>query len=170
MRTLICGFIGMIAVATGAHAAGDADEEHINANWIDLSKIDPITDDRRGIAYVKAEDGESSLVLKCDEAGAGSVYVNVISRDYLGEGRSRSRKLIYRFDAEPPVEDSWLYDKSYALNLAPASFVTSLRNAEKVAIRATTYDFGTVDMTFNVSGAAEAIDLVYSACGDTLPV
>lgn len=166
MRVVISGAVVLAALAAPAQAA---DKTVIAGNWWDSSVTDPITDVRRGIVYADSADQKASVVLKCDRSGPGTVYATIITGQYLGEGRSKYRNLIYRFDDRAPVESRWGHDSSYAFNFEPEAFVSAMRGSSKLVVRATAYDYSNVDVIFDVTGADQAIQRVYEACGDTAP-
>lgn len=137
-----------------------------------METVDPMTDRGRGIAAT-GSDGPS-IVIKCDASGSYSdMYVQFTSASYLGEGRSYGRRdLMYRFDGDAPVSETWTYDRSTAILTGKPlveAFVRRLETARKVAVRASTYDYETVDAVIDVEGGREAIERAYRACGFTAP-
>lgn len=166
-RTLLAGIVG-------AAIHGAASAQGVASTWESRDVVDPITDAKRPIRALRGA-GRSAIILKCDSNGPGTVYVHVLSSDYVGAIRGENnRGLTYRFDALPPVGDLWYYDgRDIMLNSRGTEplrkFMTGLASANKLAIRASKYDGGSVDMVFNVTGAAKVIREVYAGCGDTLP-
>jgi len=143
--------------------------------WQDVSKVDPITDVKRGIVFVdSAPDSpvKGSIILKCDilAKGPSQVYASIVSAKYLGRSDYYGRTAIWRIDDAKPVSESWSYDAETFSNMKPASFVTALAGGKRMVVRATTYESQNVDMAFDVEGAAEAIKLVYATCGDKSPI
>lgn len=160
--------IGLIAGSAGAQtaqpepatdaAAGDA--------WQFEVVVDPITDAKRGMASVQGDGG--LLVVKCD-SGRRDMYVHLISKTYLGGrgGSWDSRNLTYRIDSEAPVTRRWMHNGSEAaLFRADAQpLIAELsRGSSRVVIRATTFEYQSVDMIFPLEGVMAAIGQAGDAC------
>lgn len=143
------------------------------AAWEARDIIDPMTDAKRPIRVLTNDSGDA-LIIKCDQPGKNQVYVHLISRQYLGGIRRSYRHLFYRFDEQEPVRDNWSYHAREALAIQGqvdvGRFLSGLAGARKLAIRATTYEMGQVDMTFDATGAEQRIREVYAGCQDEMPI
>lgn len=139
-------------------------------NWSFWERRDPITDKVRAGAGIVTEDG--TLSIKCDEAGAGSVYVSFSGGEYFGSGRSTidRRPVLFRLDDKPPVQVLWRYGDSSALLIDNPGVLTGpLMTASRITIRAMTYRYVDVTRTFDPEGADVVVPQVYEACGDRKP-
>ena len=160
-----------------ANRADDGPQQF--GSWSFSVDKDKMTDKQRGIAIALASDqSHSALVVKCD-VGAKStdLYAEVMFRDYMGKSPSgeydSSRELKYRVDGGAIKSAPTYYNDSYALISAPAGFkqfAADIANAQRLVIRATSYDYKTVDSEFNVAGAADALRSVAKTCGVPSPV
>lgn len=139
--------------------------------WTFEAVADPMTDAQRGIAQVQG-DGRSGLVVKCDSGGRG-MYVHLLSDEFLGGDGARSdvRNLTYRIDQRPPVTRRWTHKDAWAAALGrdAAPVIADLMSGESILIRASRYDYRTVDMRFSLAGARDAIARAYEACGAGSP-
>lgn len=130
-----------------------------------------MTDLKRGIASVMGDNG--MLVLKCDKNGPGSLYIDVVSKEYLGGVSSRMRDMKYRFDGGQPGTILATYDERSALlfNLKPGSkggdFISSLRSSSKLVVEVTDFRYSGNYITFDTTGAAATIAKAAQTCGDT---
>lgn len=152
--------------------AQDRKTEKVGA-WELLVISDPITDESRSIAIIRG--GESSLAVKCDSPGPDSVYVHFIADEYLGEGRYRRRDATHRFGDATPVTQNWNYDGRGAILIddrAVDQFNGEMLSAERLALRATTFEFRQVTALFSLTpeDTTEAMRRVYSGCNDSLPL
>ncbi len=154
--------IAAMFLALSLQAAGEGP-----AVWTFEEVSDPLSDARRGIAQVEG-DGRSGLVVKCDSGGRG-MYVHLLSEEFLGGDGVRSdvRNLTYRVDQRPPVTRRWTHKDAWAAALGrdAGPVIADLMNGESIFIRATRYDYRSVDMRFSLVGAREAISKAYEACG-----
>ena len=135
--------------------------------WGYREVIDPITDAKRGIASIDGVGG-AVLVFKCDSTG-GSPYLHLISSEYLGgDGiRSEMRTLTYRVDQNPPVRQQWRHRDSDAVLSNQRDLLSILKEmleGDRIHIRASRYDNRSVDMSFALDGAREAMTKVHEAC------
>src|SRR5690606_37185218 len=113
-------------------------------------------DEQRGIASVGADDDSGLLVVKCDEPGKGSLYVDIISTNYLAESRRGARRdLEFRFDTGKPDKMLAAYSDRSVLILDTnprdkrGKFVASLMASSRVIVRATSYRYEQYTMTFD---------------------
>lgn len=133
---------------------------------------DPMSDAKRGIAN---SDGtlDAILVIKCDKNGPGSLYLSILSKNYLGKGRYGSRNIDYRFDGGEVESIRGYYDGRTAsiFNLRPGKkggeFLSGLKSAKEMVVRLSSYDYQTYTTVIDVTGAAEAIKKSADACGDS---
>jgi hypothetical protein len=134
-------------------------------------------DSGRSGALVKADNG-SQIVIKCDKSGRREVHAMILSsNDKLAVPNDRpiSRPIRFQFDGKSPSTENWRFYETYAMasgktgDRALARFVVNLRNASNVRTILSTGIGPDVDITFDVTGAREAIAHVYEACGDNAP-
>src|SRR3569623_2591710 len=68
------------------------------AAWDVQVTQNPLTDESRGVAILKGDQG--LLGGKCDGHGKGSLYLQVVSYSYLGEGRNNGdREILFRVES-----------------------------------------------------------------------
>jgi len=162
-------FFHLIAFATCCTATVANAQE---SAWDFKVITDPMSDARRGIASTNFDEN-AVLVLKCDSNGPGTMYMSIISKDYLGKGRYGSRNIEYRFDGGQVQSISGYHDGRTAniLDLSPnkkgGSFLEQLSVANEMVVRLTSYDYDTYTSVLKVSGAENAISQVAEACKDT---
>lgn len=133
---------------------------------------DPMTDAKRGISLLLGDQG--GLAIKCDKNGAGSLYLSVISKSYLGSvaGR-RTRSIQYRIDKGEPQQIDAFYDGSMAsvFDLTPGSaggqLLKQITTAKQLVVDVTSYDYRSHIIVFDTAGAGEAVNKSATACGDT---
>lgn len=177
----------VLAALYGCKKTDDGGVQHVASedsprkivDWYFSTDKDKMTGKSRGIASVPAIDGtKSSLILKCDiSANRNDLYAQVLFSQYIGKSRSRdtgrSRELEYRVDSGPVKQAPSYYGDTYVLVTEPdgvRQFAIDLSKAKYLFIRATSYNYSTVDAEFNVGGAAEAIRAVAKTCGVESPV
>ena len=126
-----------------------------------------------GVVNAKGEQ----LILKCDKPGKKSVYAVVVTPDRQVPP-SRDPFVLpteVRFDEGAPMEDRWrFYDQSaVAINMrgqmALTRFMGGLPTASKLRLRMYVERGRTVEMSFDVAGAQDAINRVYASCQDEVP-
>lgn len=115
------------------------------------------------------------LILKCDETGDNSVFAVIVSPQELRPSTTRPqvRSLWLQFDGGNREEVRWRYYESSVMalntrrdrNLMP--FLEQMVDAENLEIRFDPEDTQPFNITFNVSGAREAIERVFESCEDT---
>jgi hypothetical protein len=108
-------------------------------DWKLTTIVDPITDEGRMIASV--EGGADMLAIKCDEPGAGSVYIHWIAGDYLGGDFDR-RDVLIRFDQDPPRTERWAHEGRNSFqpdDRQAAVFARRLSTASRVVLRGSDY-------------------------------
>lgn len=163
---MITGILSLI-LAVWAQPATD----RTVGSWLVWEVTDPVDDSRRAGAAASGVGGR--LRVKCDAAGEG-IYVELKTVEYLGESIRRSddlgRRVMVRFDNDPAVPLQWNYGADYAL-LQPGAeadtFLTRLRTASRLIVRAKTYQFEDVDIVFELTGSAEALEIVAAGCAPT---
>lgn len=159
-----------IILAVAAILAANGVPAH--ASWEYKLLEDPMTDAKRGISSVTAEQG--MIVIKCDSNGPGSLYLSIISKGYLGgTSRNRVREMKYRIDKGDPQSIYASHDARTAsiFDVKPRSkggdFLGQLLNARELVVQVSSYDYDTYTIIFDVSGARGAIEKSASACRDT---
>lgn len=142
-----------------------------NAAWDYQEVTDPMTDVRRGIAIAKGEG--ATLVVKCDKSGPGSLYIHIISANYLGEGRNRYRQVKYRINGGVPTDVTASHDGRDALvsDLTPGTpggkFLEEIGSGSKLVLQLMSYDYRLYDSLFDISGAGPVIAKAAAACRDS---
>jgi len=133
---------------------------------------DPMTDAKRGISVLEADQG--ALVIKCDRNGPGSLYLSIISKNYLGGlSSNRRRTITYRVDQGQPQTIPAYHDGSTAnvLDLAPETkegrFFAQIMTASRLVVQVTSFNYDTYTIVFDMTGARDAVNRSAAACGDT---
>ncbi|MEN5362449.1 hypothetical protein [Brevundimonas intermedia] len=169
---LACVIVGVSGTAASSLVMAQAAKSENVGAWELRVISDPITDESRTIGIIKG--GENALAIKCDSPGQDSVYVHFIADEYLGEGRYRNRDLTQRFGDAVPVTQNWSYDGRGAIltsDRAVDDFSTALLTADRLALRATTFEHHQVTALFALKSddTGEVLRRVYAGCSDTLP-
>lgn len=125
-------------------------------------------------AGVQTANGEQ-LIFKCDERGDGKVVAVIYTPARLKPpaARPQPRPVRMRFDAGATQVESWPYYEQtvMALNtrrerqLPP--FLTNIADAHAFEVVLDPVDGSPIEITFQVTGAREAIARVYESCGDS---
>jgi hypothetical protein len=127
-------------------------------------------------AGVVNADG-AQLILKCDKPGKKSVYAVMVNPQPLVPPRESPFLLPteVRFDENAPQEDRWRFYQNSAVaidmrgQLALTRFMVGLPTASKLRLRMYVERGRTVEVSFDVGGAQEAIRRVYESCQDDVP-
>ena len=164
MRKWIIG-IGIAAIAAGASAQNAA------SKWAYFEpEGQPI---QAGVVNAQG----AQLILKCDKPGKKSVYVVMVNPEPLVPP-ARDPYILpteVRFDESAPQEDRWRFigNSAMAMNargqLALERFMDGLPSASKLRLRMYVERGRTIEVSFDVAGAQEAISRVYESCKDDLP-
>jgi hypothetical protein len=131
-------------------------------------------------AGVQAADG-SQLLVKCDETGKREVYAVVFTQANLavpgGSTTFEVRPITFRFDAGSPMKESWRFNGQTASTGAERSsssslsrFLVKLAAASKLDVLLEPVSGRPVEVSFNVTGAKDAIAQVYASCEDDSPI
>ena len=164
MRKWIIG-IGAAAIAAGASAQDAA------SKW---AYFEPEGQPMQA-GVVNAEGAQ--LILKCDKPGKKSVYVVMVNPEPLVPA-SRDPFILpteVRFDDNAPNEDRWRFigNSAMAMNargqLALDRLLDGLRSASKLRLRMYLERGRTIEVSFDVAGAQDAINRVYESCKDDVP-
>lgn len=152
--------MSLLAFALAA-AATKAASQH----WTIEQKKDPITDEAQTSLLLK-EQGRAILFScnRSDERGLGAV---IISEQYLGGkgGRPFMREVIFRFDDGRPLRATWAYSDHYIVAMSDEiALLHLMEGAKRLVIRATDYQGGNVDLTYDVTGGAAEIAKFRKAC------
>ncbi len=119
----------------------------------------------------------AQLILKCDKPGKKSVYVVMVNPEPLVPP-ARDAYILpteVRFDENAPQDDRWRFigNSAMALNargqLALDRLMDGLPTASKLRLRMYVERGRTIEVSFDVAGAQEAISRVYESCKDDLP-
>jgi hypothetical protein len=133
-----------------------------------------------GGAGVQAGDG-SQLLLKCDETGKREVYAVVFTQANLavpgGSTTFEVRPITFRFDSGSPMKESWRFNGQTASTGAERSssssltrFLLKLAEASKLDVLLEPVSGRPVEVSFDVTGAKDAITRVYETCKDDSPI
>ena len=164
MRKWIIG-IGAAAIAAGASAQDAA------SKW---AYFEPEGQPMQA-GVVNAEGAQ--LILKCDKPGKKSVYVVMVNPAPLVPA-SRDPFILpteVRFDDNAPNEDRWRFigNSAMAMNargqLALDRLMDGLPTASKLRLRMYLERGRTIEVSFDVAGAQDAINRVYESCKDDVP-
>ncbi len=150
----------------GSGLAGAA--EPVGEWTFDESPPDPITDVRGAFAYIRTAQGE--LVIGCNAPRSGRVWAGFQPSELIfGDDRER-KPVVYRFDSEPPVEDStWRYTVKSVLMARGdvASFLGRLSVARRFSVRVYDVEGKPLTASFDVRGAAEVVPRIVTICAPT---
>ena len=164
MRKWIIG-IGAAAIAAGASAQDAA------SKW---AYFEPEGQPMQA-GVVNAQGAQ--LILKCDKPGKKSVYVVMVNPEPLVPA-SRDPFILpteVRFDDNAPNEDRWRFigNSAMAMNargqLALDRLMDGLPTASKLRLRMYLERGRTIEVSFDVAGAQDAINRVYESCKDDVP-
>jgi hypothetical protein len=170
MRALLA--IGAL-LAAGAAVAQSAETKV--GNWTVKKTVDGFSDEKRGIAHTSIETKTGTLAVKCDKPGKDSLYVTVLTADYLGSSstsRYSSTSGKYRFDDQPPadlVRPSYDGRSAHLFATSAGRFITELlaANPKRLRIQFVTYDSNFANADIDVTGAADALRQTAAICVDT---
>lgn len=160
MRSIM--LVGLLAASLGGQAAAQT--------WRYDEVKDPITDAKRGIAYIT--DGKRTLAVKCDRNGDDVMYLQISVDQFIGDIQMVTRNVIVRINDGELQADKWSHDDTTAVLTRPmrvASYVYQLSTAKTIALRLTTHDFHNVDVVFKPVGGAAPLKMAYSTCGQDFP-
>lgn len=130
-------------------------------------------------AGIAGENG-SQLILKCDKTGKHRVYAVVVATRQLAAARGasgyESGKVTLTFDGKAPMIDDWRFNDKFAMAMDDQNLRAMSRFGERLA-DAKTLELifeprnmaAAIAVEFEVSGAREAMNLVYESCKDTIP-
>ena len=164
MRKWIIG-IGAAAIAAGASAQDAA------SKW---AYFEPEGQPMQA-GVVNAQGAQ--LILKCDKPGKKSVYVVMVNPEPLVPA-SRDPFILpteVRFDDNAPNEDRWRFigNSAMAMNargqLALDRLMDGLPTASRLRHRMYLERGRTIEVSFDVAGAQDAINRVYESCKDDVP-
>ena len=119
----------------------------------------------------------AQLILKCDKPGKKSVYVVMVNPAPLVPA-ARDPFILpteVRFDENAPQEDRWRFigNSAMAMNargqLALDRLMDGLPTASRLRLRMYVERGRTIEVSFDVAGAQEAITRVYESCKDEVP-
>ena len=119
----------------------------------------------------------AQLILKCDKPGKKSVYVVMVNPEPLVPA-SRDPFILpteVRFDDNAPNEDRWRFigNSAMAMNargqLALDRLMDGLPTASRLRLRMYLERGRTIEVSFDVAGAQDAINRVYESCKDDVP-
>jgi hypothetical protein len=159
--------VGAALAAAGTMAAAQAPA----SKWAYFEPAgQPIT-----AGVVNAEGAQ--FLLKCDKPGKKSVYAVMVNPAALVP-TARDPFLLpteVRFDEASPQEDRWRFVGNSAMamnasgNQALTRLMDGLPTASRLRLRMYVERGRTVEVSFDVAGAQEAMTRVYQSCGDDLP-
>jgi hypothetical protein len=141
----------------------------VQSSWEVTQKRDPITDQLE--VHARLHGDNADLTFMC--GGSGRPVLVYEPQSFLGAFGGRYtqydlRDMIWRFDGNSPQRDSWKYLNEYATpydQKATIRFVTSMISSRHLVLRAERYDHATIDSTFDLTGAPQALNQAFTACG-----
>ena len=122
----------------------------------------------RSIAATRA--GPYSFIIKCDEPGNGSVYIDIIFGEILGN--YVDRKVEFSFDGGGQITETWRYIDQHVANFSSSSvdtFCRTMANSSTLLFRAFAQDGTPRTIHFDVSGAQTSLNFVFDGCQDSRP-
>lgn len=129
-------------------------------------------------AGVVAADG-SQLILKCDKPGKRQVYAVVVTNRSLAralpDDRYESFPVTLRMDANPTWDDNWRFNDRFAMAVDKGNtrsltrLLEKLHKADKLELRLRPLKSAPTIVTFQTTGAYDAIERVYESCEDEIP-
>ena len=167
-RALFCGCLFLLAPTV--RAAGLTKGEQKLGSWTFSSEADPMSDHRS--SSLEVQNGGKSFSFQCDAPGPGSIYPIFGSDQYLGGdgGGYGRRKFMLRFDADQPLSPTWVYKGPIAFiphdHAQALALMKRAVTAQKLAVRAITYESGFVDAEFQLTGSEAALTKLVEACQD----
>lgn len=111
-------------------------------------------------------DKYASLVIRCKKQST-DFYIVTETPVHSVYGEFSSTRIRYRFDEEKPVSSTFSESTDHSAVFAPSpiSLARRLAKATSWTFEFTPYDAGPTSVTFSVSGLAQALPKVSSACG-----
>ncbi|MEQ1515980.1 MAG: hypothetical protein ABL931_05775 [Usitatibacteraceae bacterium] len=168
LRTLTLGVAlggALPIVALAQTATGQA-----IGSWEFSTTVDQMTDKSRSSITVRS--GKNEFAFQCDAPGPGSIYPIFVSERYLGgngAGYGR-RRIMLRFDTDEITNATWVYKGTIAFiphdPNQSAALMHRATTAQKLAVRAITYDSQFADAIFELNDTATAIAKLREACRD----
>ncbi|MFU8896456.1 MAG: hypothetical protein ACNA8J_08720 [Gammaproteobacteria bacterium] len=133
------------------------------ANWEFRENIDPMTDEDKSIAATFSGRNEF-VVVRCSGDSDYEIFLGVGT--YIGSTRGRGSPVVYRADAEPPVEGgTWSTSTDGTAVFVPraskGAFLDILKTASKVTIQVTDFRGSRHHAVFDLSGASDAISKLH---------
>lgn len=149
----------------GPALAQDADKL-LKGEWDMGIKLDPMTD-AKVVRLVKvSNDGKRALLaFKCDAAEPKSVYMQILTPEYLGGDEDRT--MMVRFGSEEAAKTRLYAKDSSALLFdfdRTQRIARKMITVEKVSFRVSDYRYRTYDYTFDLTGAAEHMPALFREC------
>lgn len=134
---------------------------------------DQINDRIRATATLR--QGGNRLVVICEPGNEDGPRITLNSRRWLARGHllSGRRRITYRFDNQPPRRMFWEIDDRRATltrDARVASFLSDLRTARRLVIRARDMEKRRFDTVFDLHGAGPAVERLIHACSEPAPV
>lgn len=161
MRKVLLLAIGVLAMATPAHAA-----------W-DFKLVDgPLGNGKVGVASLAGEQGD--LVVRCDTTGRNSLFLTIRPKAAVERLKSDfMRPLNYRIDDGPRRTANAIYDAdeisivNLVRGLMGGDLLFAMLSSKMLAIELTDTAKRSYTLTFKTEGARAAILQAASACADS---
>jgi hypothetical protein len=135
-----------------------------NGSWIILDDRDPIDDGREVIVMLEGDDAR--LMVGCTDA---DTRVFIAWDDYLGLDSPIT--VTHRLPPQPAQRAGWFNANGRATAAPnPKALLQEIIGEPELIVRTTPYMSGPVTVTFDLTGAAEAIGKVAEACDWQLEV
>ena len=154
------------AMATEVAVSGEMDPAEIDppvpvvnrGSWIVFEDRDPMDDSAIVIANL-VEDA-ATLMTGCKD---GQTNVFVAWKEYLGTDRTIT--VTHRLPPAPAQRASWIVAEDATAAPEPIAFLRDMVAGTELVVRTTPYMSAPVTVTFDLTGAEEAIGKVARACG-----
>jgi hypothetical protein len=158
----------MLAAMALPSASAALTQSNVVGAWSIEQTRDPIND--RVEVHATVHGDNADLVFMCGDGRPVLVYQ---PRAFLGASGGRYtqydlRDMVWRFDSGPPQSNSWKYLNEYAVpynTKDTAAFVSKIIGSTRLVMRALRYDGATIDSTFDLTGAPQALRQTFEACG-----
>ena len=130
-------------------------------------------------AFVVAKDG-TQFIIKCDQPGKRKVFAVVVTNSSLvapmPDNKFESGPVTFRADAGAPQNDNWRYNDKFVMAVDQGNERSLTRLLEQIdganALEVRLKPLGRTEtgVDFDVTGAREAIEKVYTTCKDNSPL
>jgi len=130
-------------------------------------------------AFVVAKDG-TQFIIKCDQPGKRRVFAVVVTNSSLAaalpDNKFESGPVTFRADAGAPQNDNWRYNDKFVMAVDQGNersltrLLEQLDGASALEVRLKPLGRSETGVDFEVAGARDAINKVYTTCKDQNPL